>query len=74
MLAHVKQCCLNYAKSLIYELQHRFPNHELMLALGVIYPNFWVDHTFDDEDVFHQHLTITKATYYVACKIGKYGV
>jgi hypothetical protein len=53
MLAHVKQCCPDYAKSFIYELQHRFPNHELMLALGVIYPNFWVDHPFDDEDVFH---------------------
>jgi len=74
MVAHVKQCCPYYAKCFIYELQHRFPNHELKLPLGVIYPNFWVNHPFDYENVFHQHLTITKATYNGACKMGKYGI
>ncbi len=44
VLAHVKKSCEDIAKSLVHELEGRFPNHDLMLALSVIYLNFWVDH------------------------------
>ncbi len=36
--------CEDATKSLVHELEGRFPNHDLMLALSVICPNFWVDH------------------------------
>jgi ribosomal protein L3 len=42
-----------------------------MLALRVIYLNFWVDHPDDFENVFHQHFTIIKATYSMPGKMGK---
>jgi hypothetical protein len=32
---------------LVHELEGRFSNHELMLALGVVYPNFVVDNPND---------------------------
>ncbi len=44
VLTHVKESCEDATKSLVHELEGRFPNHDLMLALSVIYPNFWVDH------------------------------
>jgi hypothetical protein len=53
VLAHVKKSCENVFKYLVHELDGRFPNHDLMLALGVIYPNFWVDHLNDVENVFY---------------------
>ncbi len=40
VMAHVKSSCEDYAQALIHELEVRFSNHELMLALGVIYLNF----------------------------------
>jgi hypothetical protein len=49
----MKKSCEDVAKFLVHELDGRFPNHDLMLALGVIYPNFWVDHPNDVENVFY---------------------
>jgi hypothetical protein len=61
-------------KSLVHELEGRFPNHDLMLALGVIYLNFWVDHPNDAKDVFHEHLTVIKVAYSMPRKVRKEGV
>jgi hypothetical protein len=41
VMAYVKSSCQNSTKALVDELQGRFLNHELMLTLGVIHPNFW---------------------------------
>jgi hypothetical protein len=53
VLVHVKKSCEGATKFLVHELDGRFPNHDLMLALSVIYLNFWVDHPNDVKDVFH---------------------
>jgi hypothetical protein len=53
VLVHVKKSCEDIAKSLVHELDGRFPNQDLMFALGVIYLNFWVDHPNDVENVFY---------------------
>jgi hypothetical protein len=53
VLAHVKKSCEDVAKSLVHELDGRFTNHDLMLALGVIYPNIGVDNPNDVENVFY---------------------
>jgi hypothetical protein len=39
VMAHVKSRCEDYVRALVHELEVRFPNHEFMLTLGVIYPN-----------------------------------
>jgi hypothetical protein len=45
-----------------------------MLALRLIYLNFWVDHPNDSKYVFHQHLTIIKDAYFMPHKMGQEGV
>jgi hypothetical protein len=74
VLVHVKKSCKNIAKFLVHELEGRFPNHDIMLALRVIYPNFWVDHPNDFEDVFHQHWIVIKVAYSMPRMMGKEGV
>ncbi len=44
VIAHVKNCCENCTKSLVCGLKVKFLDHELMVALSAIYPNFLVDH------------------------------
>jgi len=61
-------------KILVQRLQGKFPNHELMLALGVIYLNFWANHPINAKDNFHQHMTIIKYTYCICCKMGNDGM
>jgi hypothetical protein len=67
----VKKSCEDVAKSLVHELDGRFPNHDLMLALGVICPNFLVDHPNDAQDVFHQHSIVIKVPFFMPHKVGK---
>ncbi len=66
--------CKESTKILIQELQGKFPNHELMLALGVIYPNFWASHPINVKNNFHQHMTIIKYTYYIFYTMGNDGM
>jgi hypothetical protein len=40
VFAHVKKSYEDDPKSLVHELEGRFPNHDVMLALGVIYLKF----------------------------------
>jgi hypothetical protein len=35
------RCCQVY---LVHDLEGKFLNHDFMMILKVIYPNFWVDH------------------------------
>jgi len=53
VMAHVKSSCENSTKALVDELQGRFPNHELMLTLGVIHPKFWAQNLDNFGDDFH---------------------
>ncbi len=66
--------CKESTKILVQELQGRIPNHELMLALGVIYPNFWANHPIIVKNNFHQHMIIIKYTYCIFCTMGNDGM
>jgi hypothetical protein len=39
VMAHPKSRCENFAWTLVLELEVKFPKHELVLALGVVYLN-----------------------------------
>jgi hypothetical protein len=73
-MAHVKSSCEDFAQVLVYELEVKFPNHELMSALGVIYLNFWPRNLQDVENDFHKCLIGIKATCYNQQKVGKDGM
>jgi hypothetical protein len=73
-MAHVKSSYEKSTKALVDELQGKFPNHELMSTLGVIYPNFWVANLDNVGDVFHQCLIFVKVAYRSPHKVGKDGV
>ncbi len=40
VMPHPTSRCEDSTRALVLELEVKFPNHELMLALGVIYLNF----------------------------------
>jgi hypothetical protein len=49
------------AQELITQLSNRFPTADLMDALGVIYPQYWLEE--DANSNFEKHLKILKAHY-----------
>jgi len=73
-MGHVKSSCENLDKALTDELHGRFPNHELIFALGVIYQKFWVQNFDNIGDDFHRCLIVIKVVYCTICKVGKDGV
>jgi hypothetical protein len=56
-------------------MEGKFFNHDLMLILNVIYPNFWVDHLTNVE-MFSTNIWLSPiyATYFTPYKWGKEGV
>jgi hypothetical protein len=52
-MAHVKSSREDYVQALVHELEVRFPNHEFMSALGVIYLNLCIKTLEDVENDFH---------------------
>jgi hypothetical protein len=38
----VKKQCSNVVCGLIEKLDHKFPSQEIMKAIGIIYPEFWL--------------------------------
>ncbi len=59
---------------LIHELDVRFPNHELMSTLSMIYLNLWAKNLYNAKNDFHQCLIVIKRTYYSQWKVGKDGM
>jgi hypothetical protein len=59
-MGHVKSSCENLGNVLTDELHGRFPNHELISALGVIYQNFWAQNFDNVGDDFHRCLIVIK--------------
>ncbi len=57
----VKTQCTTIFDLLVTKLEQRFPNHELMNALGVIYPQYWLQ--LDCESTFTIHLNVIKQLY-----------
>lgn len=69
----VQSDCKHAAKLLVEELEDRFPNHDLLSALGVVFPQFWVQP--DCQVNFAVHLNAIKAFYseQKSCLIGEDG-
>jgi hypothetical protein len=72
-MAHVKSSYEKSTKALVDELQGRFPNHEVMSTVSVIYPNFWVQNFDNVGDVFHRCLIFIKVAHCSLHKVGKDG-
>ena len=49
------------AKMLVEELDARFPTHHVMNALGILYPQHWVE--LSAKEMFDKHLRILMDTY-----------
>ena len=61
--------CVAVAARLIKELADRFPAAPLMDALGMIYPQYWLD--ADCEANFKRHLVVVKEHYGYNKKFSK---
>lgn len=48
----MKDECQGVANGLIQELEKLFLEHEIMIVLGVIYPQYWVTNPKEVEDKF----------------------
>jgi hypothetical protein len=67
----VKEECEGVAWGLVLELEKRFPDHEVMIALRVIYSQFWATNTTKAKSNYYFHLNVLKATFCVPCKVGQ---
>jgi len=54
--------------SLIEELDIRFPKQSVLDAIGVVYPQYWLQANVDN--TFLQHLEVLKAFYCTPCPCG----
>jgi hypothetical protein len=57
----VKRQCCEAAQKIISELERRFPAVDVMDALGVVYPQYWVSPTATE--TFPQHLEVLKRSF-----------
>jgi len=69
----VKEECKGITQGLLENLQCHFLPHEVMIAMGAVYPQFWATNGKEVEENFHNHLAILKATFCVHCKMGESG-
>jgi hypothetical protein len=49
------------------------PKHEVMIVLGVVYPQLWATNTPEAENSFYSHLNVLKATFCVLRAVGQHG-
>ncbi len=69
----VKDECEGITWGLMSELEKCFPKHEVMIALGVIYPQFWTGNIVEVETTFRSHMNALKAIFCVPHKLGENG-
>jgi len=62
-------CCVGAALVLIVELDARFPNHNVMNAFGIFYPQYWCQS--NAEEAFDNHLRCLMETYGHAKILGE---
>ncbi len=63
----VKNYCIKITQTLIFELQWQFPNQKVTMALGIVYPQYWLN-LIIVEGSFLLHLNVIKSTFCVARK------
>jgi len=66
----VKEECEGIAQGFIENLQCHFLPHGVMIAMGVVYPQFWATNGKEIEENFRNHLAILKAIFCVHRKMG----
>ena len=67
ILGEVQRQLTSAAKHLIEELEKRFPQQEVMCALGICYPQYWLTDTF--EATFPGHIATLKTFYGTSRKL-----
>ncbi len=69
----VKEECEGITWGLMLELEKCFPKHEVMIALGVIYPQFRTRNIVKAEIIFYFHMNVLNPICYVPRKLGEDG-
>jgi hypothetical protein len=69
VVASVKEQCRDACKVLIAELDRRFPNSELMNALAIVFPQFWLQSNCDD--LFTLHMKTLRSHFCVARHVNR---
>jgi hypothetical protein len=64
----VKVQCIATCELLVLELDQRFPNHELMNVLGIIYPQYSLQPNC--ESTFVDHFALIKHHYCISKKLA----
>jgi hypothetical protein len=64
ILFSIKGQCHDATEMLIAELGKRFPDHELMNALDIVFPQYWLQHNCNELFPLHmktlrQHFCVT---------------
>ncbi len=62
-----KSSCVEAIQNLIFELQRQFLEHEIMMALGIVYPRYWLNLAIINGS-FLLHLNVIKCTFGIVHK------
>lgn len=69
----VKDECEGAFRGFILKFERCFPQHEMMIALGVIYLQLWAANGLEVEENFHVPLNELKATFCLLRKVSENG-
>ena len=69
IVAGVKGQCTSAAEMLVAELSRRFPDSDLMNALGIVFPQFWLQPNVDE--LFPLHLKTLKSHFCETKSVNK---
>lgn len=72
MISLIKQQCREPVESLMASLDERFPQCDLLVALGIVFPQFWC--FADAEEKFPLHLVVIRRHFGVTQIVGFGGV
>lgn len=65
-----KSSCVEAIQALIFELQRQFLEHEIMMALGFVYLQYWLNLAIV-KGSFFLHLSVIKSTFGIVHRIAK---
>ena len=69
ILSSIKGQCCDAVEMLIAELGKRFPDHELMNALGIVFPQYWLQHNCDE--LFPLHMKTLQQYFCMTRSVSK---
>jgi len=65
-----KSSCVEAIQAFIFELQRQFLEHEIMMALGFVYLQYWLNLAIVKSSFF-LHLSVIKSTFGIVHRIAK---